>query len=318
MSANGTTTGAHTSLAYLWEDDGFGQEPADTDHKPFGADASLNTAEGSNNAVQVFEPASRQAIDVIEQNFSGSWSVQFTLTNPWWLGFVFGAPTSDTSTHTFAANGDPEPGRIYAGYEKSGSTRELQGCVPASISISATVPDRTTVTIQGAYAREELDTANAVEQPPVTNRAMTFAHSELRIGGSTQALVQDVTLNLQAQVDLINELGSRFAVDYSPKALSPTVDFTAMHDSNHDELEEMYGGASQAQEVIDNKATLELLVDNGLDGEDMTAVSVEMAGSITDSYGEQGIGNPQADVQKQINRIATEVSAEATTSEAAR
>jgi len=89
------TAGHYTRLAYLWEDNGFRADPADTDMKPFGIDTQLSTKEGANNAVRLFNPDDPRAQQIIEQNFAGTFTVEFTLTNPWWLRAVIGESSDD-------------------------------------------------------------------------------------------------------------------------------------------------------------------------------------------------------------------------------
>ena len=303
-----TAAGHDTHVTYLWEDGGFAQSPSDSTAKTFGSDATLQNFEGSNNAVRAFAPGSRQAPEIIEHTFEGSFSLQFTLTNPWWLGAVLTQPTSSTGVHTYDG-GDPSSMRIQFGNTQTSTQRELLGCVATSCSISASTGDMVTVSIDGAYADESTN-GTVDSQVATTYRPMHFGHATVSRGGDTLGLVQEATLNIENNIDLINELGTRFAVDYSPKVREVTLDVQDIVDSE-DEAERMYGQASEPAEAVTNTADLVFEFDDGGAGGSTNTLTININGAIGDSYSLSGAGNPEEDLTGEIAEMAPTVDAEA-------
>lgn len=318
-------TGAHTTLWYLWEDAGFGAAPADTDQKPPGGNATLDTNEGSNNAVEVFEPNDREVAQLIAQHFDGSFSLDFEVTNPWWMQAVIAeASTVDNAdgsyTHTFSGD-TPLPMRLYAGYEANATSgtdplrRILKGCVIQTATIDTSVEDTATVSLTGAYADEETQTVTSLDpQPELQEDVMTFAEAALQLGGSTLSLVQDASIEINNNVDIKRELGTRVGVDYSPKGRTITVDWTQIR-KNNDQIEEMYGssGASAVQESVDSSSPMTYELDNGLAaGSGINQLFVDMDGAFPESVATENLGNPQEDLQESVSNRLKTVSAEAT------
>lgn len=314
-----SAAGHQVRVAYLHEDNGFTSAPNDSNYKTFGADATMSTLEGSNNAVRVFNPSSREAANIIEQEFEGSWAVEFTLTNPWWLQeLIENSPaTSGASapyTHTYSGD-TPSSARIYTYDEANDVERELLGCVCVSGSISADVGGNVTVTLEGAYADEESDSSpsSPVSQPTTDYRAMTFAKATIeRPSGTTLSLIQSASLQIQNNTDLIRELGSRFAVDYSPKVRAASIDYTDIKEDD-DEKQRMYGSstAQSPQSDVDNTTTIDFVFDNGESGSDKNALTISLTTVFPDTYGVSGIGDPEANLEGTLSEMACGVSATA-------
>lgn len=310
----------HDFRLYWLFEDGAGhsfktETPDDNSPKAFGSNATGENFEGSNQAVQVFGPNSRIPKDVIAQVFEGSWSVSFQYTNPWWLSHIYAKPevVEDTETGTFTHTWEGEDTtstQIVIGRTENGSERVLRGCVCTSASVSVNVGGPVQVSLQGAYAeegtRKELD-----EQPEIGERTMTFAQAGLEQEGETLGYVQQGSVQLQNNMELINEWGSRIAIDYAPRQLVPNFNFSKINEAGETEqLEEMYGGTT-IQERIGDVPDMAVSLDNGETGSDMNRVAFNLLGPFPDSYGESGIGDPQADVTEEVNRAVEEVTAEA-------
>lgn len=319
------SAGHHARLSYLWENDSsdnpdfLTSSPSDTDNKPFGSDATINTREGSNNAVRVFDPASREAREVIEQNFEGSWSVEFTATNPWFLRGVIhnSVSTSGTDPYTHTFDGDvPYPLRIIEGNEATGNEYELKGCVIASCQISANVDGMVNVTLDGAYADEEQvvsnDTASLTPQPTTQERPFTFADATLSRKGSTLSLIQNAQLNIENNTDLIGELGVRTAVAYSPKVRSVSLSYGDVVEDDK-EIKRMYGSStsSSPESHVDNEVSATFQFDNGKSGTDKRSITLNLSGTILNTYSRSGGGDPEADLEGTMNEIPVSVDATA-------
>lgn len=314
-----SAAGHQVRVAYLHEDNGFKSSPNDSTYKTFGADATLTTLEGSNNAVRLFDPSSREAADIIEQQFEGSWTAEFTLTNPWWLQTLIDESPSTSGasapyTHTYS--GDvPDSSRIYTYDEANDIERELLGCVAVSATISADVGGNVTVTLEGAYADESSNSSpgSPVSQPTTSYRPMTFAEATVeRPSGTTLSLVQNASLSIQNNTDLIRELGSRFAVDYSPKVRAASIDYTDIKEDDN-EKQRMYGSstAQSPQADVDNTTTLDFVFDNGDTGSSKNSLTISLSTVFPDQYGLSGAGDPEADLEGTLSEMAASVSATA-------
>jgi hypothetical protein len=296
------TAGHETLLAYDWED-GFRNAPASADKKPFGRDARLTTKEGSNNATRLFEPGNPEANQIIEQAFDGTWTAEFTLSNPWFLRAVITEASSNgtsPTTHTF--DGFPgDPMRIYTGTESTSTYRELEGCVVQSATFTFNIPGTVDVSLEGAYAYENAD-APSFTQPSLNERALSYHDSELNRGGTTLSFVQSLTLTVNLNVDMVDELGERFAVDYSPKQRNTSLDYARIVQDTSDQ-ERAYGSASSLQDTVENTADFFVEATNGKSGSDKNSVKVSVDGLFPDSISRSGIGDPTADLQDELSEV---------------
>lgn len=319
---SGARGGRHAGLLYYHEDAGFNAAPNDTTAKTFGANATLDTKEGSHNAVRVFNPQSREAADIIEQNFSGSFTISFELTNPWFLTEVISAPTTSGSaapyTHTFDGP-DPSSMQVVTPTEGVGETG-IGGCVVASCSISNDVPGNPQVNLNGAYASEEItnDGATNTAQPTLNERALTHRQATLQVAGSAQRRIQSVTVDIENNTDLIDELGATEPVDYSPKKREPSIDYTDIVEDTS-EQKRFYGdsAATTVQDTIENDVEVRLKWDNGKTGADKNSFELVLGGSFPDSYSRSGVGDAEADLEGELNEMVATVYAIAENSESA-
>lgn len=325
-------TGAHTTLWYYWEEDssgnpdfGVGSGTEDDDEKPFGGDASLSQFEGGNNAVDIFEPNSREMAQLIAQHFDGAFTVDYEWTNPWWIKSVISDPSTEdngdgTYTHTF--DGDvPFPMVICAGYDERATgedqqdERYLEGSVVQQATIDTSVEGTADVSLSGAYVNEDYqEDVSLTDQPSLNFDAMTFADAMLHLDGSMISLVQDASVEIQNNTDIIRELGTRVGVDYSPKARVPTVDYTKIREENT-EVEDMYGeeAATSVQQNVETSKDMKFEVDNGASsGSGMSQAQFDMGGSFPDTMSTENLGDPQEDLQESINRRLQTIVAEAT------
>lgn len=324
-------TGAHTTLWYLWEVNGDDtpafatSETEDDDRKPFGGNAVMTSFEGSNNAVDIFQPNSREMEQLIAQHFEGSVTIDFEWTNPWWLAGVLASPSTEsngdgTYTHTF--DGDiPLPMQIVAGYDEravgSGEDpmyRKLHGVVLQTATIDTSVEDVVSVSLSGAYVDETTERVDSLDsQPSLNHEVKTFAEAMLELDEEKLSLVQDVSLEINNNTDIIREIGTRVGVDYSPKGRVPSVDYTKIREDNS-EIQSLYGSeaASAIKETVESEGPMKVEVDNGLTEEDMEQAQFDMDGAFPESVTTENFGNPEEDLQESINKRLTTITAKAT------
>jgi len=302
------TAGHDALLAYDWED-GFRNAPATADKKPFGANATLSTKEGANNATRIFEPGDPEAVDIIEEAFDGSWTAEFTLTNPWFLRAVITeASSSGTGPTTHDFDGFPgDPMRIYTGTESTDTYRTLEGCVVSTATFTFNIPGTVDVTLEGAYAYEDAE-ATSFTQPTLNERALTYSDGRLSRDGSDLSFVQNLTVTVNLNVDMVDELGDRFAVDYSPKQRNPTIEYARIVQDTSDQ-ERAYGGATTLQDNINNEVDFEVEASNGKTGTDLNLVRLEMTDVFPDSVSRSGIGDGSADLEDELSEAAPNIKA---------
>jgi hypothetical protein len=317
-----TAQQGHNFVAgYYHEDNGFANLPTDSTLKTPGANHTIDQAEGSNQAVQVFQPGSRAPVDIVEQLFNGAWQMSFVYTNPWWLNFIYGAPSTvdnndGSYTHTWDGE-DPQSQQIVIGREASGEERVLKGCVCTQATFAPQVNGMTQITLTGAYAEEEtLDPASIISQPTLDKKPITFADTSLDLGGTTLGYVQSGQMQLQNNIDLVSELGTRVPIDYAPRTLVPSFNFSKINELGEtDNLQKMYGDSASTtvQEDVTSQEGMTFVFDNGKSaGSGINRMTADLKGTFPESYGENGLGDPEADVTEEINRLVETVSIDAT------
>lgn len=300
------TAGHDVLLAYDWEDS-FRTAPGSADKKPWGHNATLDTKEGSNEAVRLFEPGDPEAIDAIEQQFAGSWSVSFVLTNPWFFRAIIDAATSSgTSPTTHSFDGFPgDSMEIYTGKEPPGGTdvyRTLTGCVVQSATITWNIPGVVEVTLDGAYAKES--ETSSFTQPTLDYRALAFQDGRLNRGGTDLDFVQSLQVSIELNTDMILELGDRYAADYSPKRRNTSIEYARIV-QNTDDQQRAYGGASSLQDNITNEVDFVAEASNGKSGSDENTIKVQLDNVFPDSVSRSGIGDGSADLEDELSELAT-------------
>jgi len=304
------TAGHQARLSYDWED-GFRTVPATADKKPFGVDATLTTEDASNNAVRLFEPGDPEAVQIIEQEFSGSWTAEFTLSNPWFLRAVIDEASSSgtaPTTHTF--DGFPgDPMRLFHGSENSSTYYVLEGCVVTSATFTFNIPGTVDVTLEGAYANKNADDPSFT-QPTINERALSYHDSSITRGGTTLTFVQSLSISVSLNVDMIQELGSRFPEAYSPKQRNTEITYARIAQDSTDQ-ERAYGGATTIQDSIENTADISVTASNGKSGTDLNSVSLEFTDVFPDSVSRSGIGDATADLQDELSEMSPDISATA-------
>ena len=314
------TTGADTRAVYLWEDSFATDSPADSTPKTFGHDVTVTSAELSNNPEDLFDPGSREAAERIAQMFEGSWGVEFVLTNPWFWRAVIaegsstgvdsdGDGTTDYYEHTFDGQ-IPDSLQLILPVEATENERVLQGCVVSSCTLEASDNGTTTVTLEGAYANEsETTNASLTGQVTASEDPLTFADGELTFDGTTFSLVQNVSVTIENNIDLVPELGSRFAADYSPKPRTTTVDFGKIVESDSNLLTAYGGSGSSPDNRLDgsDEVSGSLTFDNGGSGSNTNSHTVNFAGGFPETYGRDGTGDPEADYIENLTYGARQV-----------
>lgn len=341
-------SGQHTIWAYVYEDENtFNQDPGaptDTTYKNFGINETMSSNDRSNNPERMFRPFRRTAEQIIESGYQGSWGADFNLTNTWWLPLIYGSPSTSGSskpfTHTYDLAPRDPPRTIHLISETHWPNGDISqtvytGVTAGSASVDVAVNDIVQCSISGAYAFEHNyeDVANSPvgklssdpavkgDQPGTDYRTLHFGNSTFKAdldGNGTQdvqSLVQDASLSLEANAELRQELGTRFAVAPQYLAFEPDVSYTKLTDDSQkfDEQRSAYGatlGANDATPVgtmdgADIAATLKYV--SAANKTNELAMNIE--GAFPADFSRNNIGDPQAALEDNISRMVTDIQA---------
>lgn len=349
MSA--TITGAQQVVTFVFEDTGtFNQDPrttmpSDSNFKPFGTDETFDSQDRDQNPSRMFRPFNRSADEILEGEFGGSWSMDFTLTNGQWLRFIYGDPTStsvDSYTEysfQFEAQTVPRSAHIIEEihYEDGNVEQTVYtGCLASSADVSVSVGDPVDVSLSGDYADEITRSTSEGEdliygdvsdgigsQPETDARPLHFGNSDLYMdydGDGTaerKGLIQDADISFEANAEIENELGTRFGVAPSYLQFEPDMSFTRLitQDIKDEGKRRMYGSstAEEPQEsILDAEMEGELQMDAGLSGTNKFVFT--LSGTFPDSYSRNNVGDPSEPLEEDIDRYIAGISARVDTS----
>jgi len=305
--------GHHGDVVYKFEDNGFDNAPNDSTFKVFGSDATLDTFEGSRQAVRVFN-ADRYAAEIVEQVFDGAWSVTFDLSEPpWWLQAVYGSPTSTEITtglyeytYNLQSGGDPQTLRLYLPTEGFTDYEYIPGAAVASVTVDQSQGDSPEVTVSGAYAREpQRDNTETISVPEFSTDTFSNRDSDINVGGDRVAKSQTQNIELQTGTEMVGEIGSDQLVDFIPKAFEPSVTFDKVITTTQtvDPLDRFKGETSV--NVVETFT-------NGESGTDEYTVKFDLSGSFPDGWNESGRNDPEATLTEELSEIALDAEARIT------
>lgn len=341
MSAS---SGANTILVYRWEDDNtFNQDPgnvSDGTNKIFGANESFDSNDFSNNPERQYRPFRRFSEEIIETQFEGNWSTEASLTNTYWLQFFFGRPQSTSGsgpyTHNYATAPDTPPRSaqiIEETHHSDGFVEQTvyKGCLCSSIDADVSIEDMVTISLDGSYADSvtydnpsgESPYGEIGSQPNLEYRPMHFGNSVLRMDvdddgtAETKALVQDATINLEGNVEMGYELGTRFGVIPELLEFTPSIDYTNLVRGSFsgEERKQAYGSAVGTSPATPQE-TMEAQIDGELEFNANTSTSNKLVfnilGAFPEDYERSGVGDPSETLEDDLSRMANEVTATVT------
>lgn len=309
--------GHHGNVSYVFEDNGFDTDPTDTTFKAFGGNATLDTFEGSHEAVRVFN-ADRTAADIVRQVFDGAWSVTHEITDPlWYLSTIFGQPVSTEVVegvyeHEYRIdnNNDPNTLRLYLPTDGFQEYTVIPGAAVASVSIDQSQPGNPEVTVTGAYAREPFkDDTLTPEVPAFSKSSYTNRDAELTINNESVGRAQSTTVNLEANTEMVGEIGSGQSVDFSPKAFEPELSTEKI----------LWVGQNVdffSRFETFNQVAAVLSWDNGQTGTDEYSTELTVEDSAPNSWNESGRNDSDADLTEELSELGQSASVTITVDEA--
>jgi hypothetical protein len=308
-----TRSGHHGNVSYVFEDAGFDTEPTDTTFKGFGGNATLDTFEGSHEAVRVFN-AERTAADIVKQVFDGAWSVTHEIVDPlWYLAGIYGQPSTSNPageqyvhTYDLANDADPVSLRLYLPTDGFNDYKVIPGAVVASVSVDQSQPGNPEVTVSGAYAREPFeDNTLSPTVPDFSKTSFTNCDGEVQVDGQTVGRAQNTTVNLEANTEMISEIGACGQVDFSPRAFNP--------EWTHDKILWVGQDVDFFTRFKDaSQVTGSLIYDNGETGDAQYATQIDVADSYPNSWSESGRNDPDADLTEELQEMGQNATVEIT------
>lgn len=303
MTTTRTAVAGHnTRVAYDYEDD-FGSTPGTPSWKVPGVDTTVNTKEGSHNITKLFGSDSREATELVKERFEGTLSVEFVLSNPDWIPLAI-AEGDGGSPETYSGY-FPTASTWVIGDEVRGQEDVLNGVVCTDCEISCEVPGEFQVSLDFIYANQttksSVGAVGPADQPVPQNSPLTFTEAEYTVGGTVIEIVSNASLSLSNDPDLLGDFGTNVAVDYSPKERSVDSSYTKVKQQSpvNNERNDLYGGANSIKE---NDPDEDKLVFSASEGS--RTISFKTGPAALDSLSEEGLGDPESDVEMSPERIA--------------
>lgn len=286
---------ATVSIAYESE---FGGGAGSTLY-PIGKEASLGSLNSNHNLDPVYEPGSRDPDQHVEQEFEGSTSLEFTVSNPYFLGaLISGGASGPWDGET--------PGTIAIVTGVDGvAERELSGGIVTSGTISASTGDRVTASLDVTYV-DESRSSSVQSQPTEDNRALMWHDASLNVSGADLQIKRSFELSIENNSEPIHQLGSRFAGAYALRQRSITFDYGTII-SNDALLSRHYGGGSSPSSRVTNTTGATIDLGDGA-GSSMT---IDVEGLLPDGYSVEGVGDVESDLEESMSEVASGVSATA-------
>lgn len=266
--------------------------------KVFGLEQKINGLQFMVNRINLAQ------LDAVElQGFAfgkneGKTSIDFILSNPWWLDSIFHPYTSITGnptganpyTYTWSSSNSAlnnTGNKAYAGNSISidfgfqgelssgiNLTRTGVGAIVSQVSIKTTMNDTVRCTADLMWGKENAIGTNTYDTAPPTdniNFPYTFVHGTLQTNqGGVIAQIQDVDLTLNANSELIYGIGSANAVSAVRKVFDITSRFNcAVLDAVH------FNNVINRTEI----ANFTLTFDNGLGGSNSRKITFTGSGA---------------------------------------
>jgi len=307
-----TRKGFHGDILYAFEDSGsFNQtgtittDSGDPD-KTFGSNATMDTFEGGRQAERKYN-ASREAAEIIAQNFEGGWGVTFELgaVPAWWLATIYGDPVSSNPTgsqyeHSYDLDNDNDPRslRIYAPTDGFSNYYVVPGCWVVSASIDQSQDGSPEVNLTGGFASEPYeDDTITFDEVAFNDSTYSNRDAEVRVDGSTVGRSQDTSVTLETGTEGKSEIGTDTMVDFAPGAFEP--EMTVDHIRWVGETVDFH------QRFIDQtQATVELNYDNGETGDAKRAFEVDLNSAFPNGWSESNRNDPDADLLEELTEMA--------------
>ena len=316
-------TGAHVYVKYGWEGTTYGVLGSGlTADKKFGLQDKMSSLTLTNNKVNLAKLNQNTVDKFAYGQQQGSASMSFTLSSPWILGSILGAPTKAGTTpftYTYPASAGlpktPRTIQIEVGYDglSADIVRTLKGGVVGALSINAAVGGLVDCSADITYGIEIAPTntlggAHVAPTKPSEEFPYTFAHAELYFAGALVAQCQDASLSIAQNAELLYGLGNHAAATAYKRVLDITGSFKASW-LNKNLLDDLLAQiATVPQETVGGGATEFRLTFEKSSAE---KIVITLTGLAINDHGVSGL-EPVEPVFEDINWTAKTISVVAT------
>jgi len=204
-----------------------------------------------NNMEKVYGLGDRNLTGIVAKNFEGTASIDFNLSNGWFLRGVLGSLISSGSAAVFTHIYKERPAQHSFTLENgvnldTDHCATITGAVFNTCTITAAVNEIAKVRLECPYSSEtESSTLAAI---PVTEQwpsePLSFAGGTFKVGGTTYADIQNVELTINNNVELVYGLGDRRAKAAVGKNRDYSIRATMAFQDASKFLEKVYGNAA--------------------------------------------------------------------------
>jgi hypothetical protein len=284
------TGGYATNVIYGWEST-FGTVSSSL-NKNFGQGVKVTTFDLDNSNELIYGLGSQSAQKSHAKEFKGAFSLEFVLSDPWWLRSVLGAAPATTGagpyTHTWnssqgLSNTLSSFSMVVADDMDTDSDKTLLGCVVNSATITAAVGETIKVKLDGVFANFSKDASLTSPVSPV-EEPFAFQEATLEFPDSTTLSdVQNFELTITRNTELIWGLGSRFAQKQVAKQREIGMKIDMIYTQDSDLLDDFLGSTTVPSTTSPAEvATLQLTVTNGLSTTNERSYTINLASLVVD------------------------------------
>lgn len=264
----------------------------------FGKEVKANGLEFKNNQIPIGQLYSPEIDCFAYGRNEGKVSVEYVLSNPWFLESILGTAVSaldagalyshtwDSDPSNDATMRDVTSMALRIGYDvNTDFLRDPVGVICNALTLKMTLNETIKVTQELVWGEESVNQSFLAP----TGTAMpgevpyTFVNAVVTspITGSTLATVQDMELNINSNAELLFELGGANAVDAYRKLLEMTGKLTiTVKDSTF--LEEVYGRAETPNDLV-------VTISNGAAGDAERSITLTFTGCSFSTHNNTGI-----------------------------
>jgi len=287
----------------------FGTDPAGGRARVFGLEEKISGWARLTNQIMLSKFNQITVDQFAYGQNAGRYTVDFVLSNPWWLDLIFGVVNAGAGpfTHTYTPN-SAMPSFVHEigmGLETNNQVRTILGAGLNSITIRSSMNELARCSAEIIYGKEAA-VATSLDTTPSSddiNFPYTFVHGTIEKPNSTVlAEVQSVELTLNQNSELLYGHGSSDPVAIFKRRLdmSGRVNLSMVDNIN---LADVTGRAEVA--------TMRLKFDNGLTGTAERSIDFALIGI---GFGEHGLGGvePNEPIYEDLNYVARDIAAVAT------
>ena len=198
-------------------------------NKIFGENTTIRNVDIKNNFKRIFRLGSRSAVGSFANKFEGALSIEFDITNPWFMKGVLGDISTSGANpyyHTFTEANKPPSITVENGI--SGYVRKYLGAIIGDCKITSAVGDDPARASLTMMYTNELRTSSSVTQYQCSTGVFPFSQGTFEYPtGSAIAQTESVELTITNNAAIKHALGSRFGSRYDMR--QRTYDVTTTH-----------------------------------------------------------------------------------------